>query len=457
MSNHLSPIMSLMACTLAAEALTGAGPAFLIGNAVDLSDEDTTQRLGSDVAYNSIDNQYLAVWFDTRNPGDNDIFAQRLSAAGERLGKNIPIMEFASAQIDPAVAYSSAGNQYVAVWRTQQAGFFNQARGRMIMADGATPAGDFFVNPGGLEADIVARETAAAGILSAEFLFTGRAGTINAQQLTPTGAFGSSIPLSVQFTSAPNGGVAYNPVDDEYLATFRDQVEENLKARLLIGGGQTIGDEIVVSDTFPASGRAAAVAHDPNNNRYLVLYGRFQEPNIDGQFVAADGTLIGANFTAISGTPSGAVPVVEYLQAINMYIVAWRAGGAIVGQMLDADGGLVGDPLTIEDDTAASNPRMAVNSQDNEVLVVWPDNRNLAGGQQDIFAQRIGFDTPNPADINGDGVVNGLDLGILLANWSIPPGSPGCGGASGGCPADLNGDGLVDGLDLGILLASWTL
>ena len=61
-----------------------------------------------------------------------------------------------------------------------------------------------------------------------------------------------------------------------------------------------------------------------------------------------------------------------------------------------------------------------------------------------------------PADINGDGVVNGLDLGILLANWSIPPGSPGCGGAPGGCPADLNGDGVVDGLDLGILLANWS-
>ena len=60
-------------------------------------------------------------------------------------------------------------------------------------------------------------------------------------------------------------------------------------------------------------------------------------------------------------------------------------------------------------------------------------------------------------DLNGDGVVNGLDLGILLANWSIPPGTPGCGGAPGGCPADLNGDGVVDGLDLGILLASWTL
>ena len=66
---------------------------------------------------------------------------------------------------------------------------------------------------------------------------------------------------------------------------------------------------------------------------------------------------------------------------------------------------------------------------------------------------------PSPADLNGDAIVDGLDLGILLANWSIPPGSPGCGGGRRGkpCPADINGDGTVDGLDLGILLASWSL
>ena len=64
--------------------------------------------------------------------------------------------------------------------------------------------------------------------------------------------------------------------------------------------------------------------------------------------------------------------------------------------------------------------------------------------------------TATPGDITGDGVVDGLDLGNLLANWSIPPGAPGCGGARP-CLADINQDGVVDGIDLGILLANWTL
>ena len=64
------------------------------------------------------------------------------------------------------------------------------------------------------------------------------------------------------------------------------------------------------------------------------------------------------------------------------------------------------------------------------------------------------------ADLDASGVVDGLDLGILLASWSIPPGGAGCGGrrgdpGPGGCPADVLADGVVDGLDLGVLLAHW--
>jgi len=48
------------------------------------------------------------------------------------------------------------------------------------------------------------------------------------------------------------------------------------------------------------------------------------------------------------------------------------------------------------------------------------------------------------ADLNRDEVVDGADLGILLQNW----GNPGIG--------DLDGNGTVDGADLGILLQHWT-
>jgi hypothetical protein len=50
------------------------------------------------------------------------------------------------------------------------------------------------------------------------------------------------------------------------------------------------------------------------------------------------------------------------------------------------------------------------------------------------------------ADLNGDGIVDGIDLAVLLAAWGFA-----------GHPADINGDGTVDGSDLAVLLARWTM
>jgi hypothetical protein len=49
-------------------------------------------------------------------------------------------------------------------------------------------------------------------------------------------------------------------------------------------------------------------------------------------------------------------------------------------------------------------------------------------------------------DLNADGSVNGVDLGIMLGAWGVDP--------DGG--ADINGDGVVDGIDLGLLLGNWS-
>ena len=49
----------------------------------------------------------------------------------------------------------------------------------------------------------------------------------------------------------------------------------------------------------------------------------------------------------------------------------------------------------------------------------------------------------NP-DLNGDQVVNGLDLGLLFADWGFS-----------NSPADLDLDGKVDGSDMGLMFAHW--
>lgn len=53
--------------------------------------------------------------------------------------------------------------------------------------------------------------------------------------------------------------------------------------------------------------------------------------------------------------------------------------------------------------------------------------------------------TRSAADLDGDGIVSGADLGILLGAW----------GPCSDCAADLNGDGIVDGADVGVMLGEW--
>ena len=68
----------------------------------------------------------------------------------------------------------------------------------------------------------------------------------------------------------------------------------------------------------------------------------------------------------------------------------------------------------------------------------------LSGGDRASFSTVLEL-APSPApDLDGDGRVNGADLGLVLANWAQ------CG------VGDLDGNDLVDGADVGLVLAGWT-
>ena len=73
---------------------------------------------------------------------------------------------------------------------------------------------------------------------------------------------------------------------------------------------------------------------------------------------------------------------------------------------------------------------------DGSVVEAGVDNLRIFG---------LECDDSLPGDLNGDGAVNGADVGIFLALWGTSD-----------ADADLNGDGTVNGADLGLLSANWT-
>jgi len=62
------------------------------------------------------------------------------------------------------------------------------------------------------------------------------------------------------------------------------------------------------------------------------------------------------------------------------------------------------------------------------------------------FTPNAALIVPIAGDINGDCVVNGADLAIVLGSW----------GPCEGCPADVFPDGVVDGADLAVVLGNWS-
>ena len=138
----------------------------------------------------------------------------------------------------------------------------------------------------------------------------------------------------------------------------------------------------------------------------------------------ADWSTPGGDFESI---PSGSVLIdangsyVFTGAGLAVDVQGWLDGGDNHGWIMTAD---VSEPRTVRQFAS----RESLNASARPTLVVVFEEGGI------------------PGDFNGDGDVNGADLGLLLGAWGPCP----------GCPEDMNGDGVVNGADLGLLLGAWT-
>ncbi|MSR29178.1 MAG: hypothetical protein EXS03_06355 [Phycisphaerales bacterium] len=150
-------------------------------------------------------------------------------------------------------------------------------------------------------------------------------------------------------------------------------------------------------------------------------------------------TLYSADFTAVTGGSGRAT-------------FAWQSStqygfDTLYANQLNADGTSAWTDGRVQVAPATDKSKMASVRLSGASVFAWGDG---ATGGVDILAQRVGDDRSiggnptDPADLNGDGLVDGTDLTIVLAAWGTADANP-----------DINDDGIVDGLDLTIILAGW--
>ncbi len=136
---------------------------------------------------------------------------------------------------------------------------------------------------------------------------------------------------------------------------------------------------------------------------------------------AAENEWIRQNFLTIAGQPT----------------TAWI--GATDQRVEDSFGWIGGEPLTFTA-WAPGEPNDSGAGEDFTVMLsngLWNDVPN------ELTAFGI-IEIPCSADLDGDGLISGPDLGILLGAWG-----------SAVSVADVNGDATVDAADLAVLLGAW--
>jgi hypothetical protein len=356
------------------------------------------------VAYSSAANEYLVVWQgddDTSPLVDNEreIFAQRVSAGGARLGGRIRVSDMGPngtttySADSSSVAYSAASNQYLIVWRGDDSTDEEyEVFGQRLTASGTEiGANDFRISDMGPDGDP------------------------NYAAYAP----------SVVYSSADNQWLVVWHGDDNTAPLVNNEFEV-FGQRLTASGTEGGANDFRISDMGPDGNPSydaltTSAAYSSADNQWLVAwYGddaTDEENEIFGQRLDRTGAQGGANDFRISdmgpdGTPNyGAyAPSVSYSSADNQWLVSWYGDdnsaplvdneAEIFGQRLDRTGAELGaNDFRISDmgpngnpNYAGYEPTVAYSSADNQWLVAWygdDDTDPLIDEENEIFGQRL--------------------------------------------------------------------
>ncbi len=359
-----------------------------VGNTFMVSNEGSLVELSPDIAYNSMRDEYLAVWYNDR-PGNDDIRAQRIAPGGGLLGGPFYISA-AGDGIDrryPRLAYNVKSDQYLVVWEHQEVSAGYSIHGRRVSGDGQVmDADDLIIRGAGINLYTPSKPAVAYAYSSDKYLVVWEETwhplpintSIVGQVVLGTGALeGNLITISQDpggyFRTNPD--LAYNLGRNEYLVAWEQFDPDanpqltDLYIRRVTGDGLALYPVTTKIAFYTVSSTGPAVAALPiqPDGQYLVVFEQHYSPDdwdILGVVISPDG----APLTYVDIASTGAdekKPSVSACMRRGQYLVAWKQKPSpsfllsnVAGRLVDAAGGLAGEPVYITG-MVADRPQLA--------------------------------------------------------------------------------------------------
>ena len=417
-----------------------SGEADLVGNHFPITTAAGNQQRPA-LAYHGRRHQYLVAWSDERHSATSgfDIYGQRVSPQGELIGGDLAIATASLTQAKPAVIYNPIDPQYFLVWEDgrRMAHSGSEIYGRRVRHTGRPAGTDFPISsepsPESLRPAFgnQTSPTTAYNSTEAQYLIVWEDARRGAANLDIYGQIVSStgelligpFPIAVAPNNQTLPFAAYNGTDNQYLVIWDDRRDratngQDLYGQILSAQGEPIGHNFPIAAGPDDEGRATVV-YNAIDQQYLAVWEDSRNlatngVDIYGQRLSNDGRLLGEAIPVSTAPMPQARPYVAHNSQTNEYLVVFRddrnmgtpTGRDIYGQRMAADGRLLGDNFPVSTAPGAQNfPSVAYNGTDNEYLVVWWEDRNAATSGDDIYGQRL----------SSTGVPLGGDLAIATA------------------------------------------
>ncbi len=253
-------------------------------------------------------------------------------------------------------------------------------------------------------------------------------------------------PAGDLFAFAARQDMAYNSTDNEFFIIFLGRRpgpmvsmdEFEVYGQRLTTSGANIGDPILLTsvDGLGSAGGAPQnrrVVYDPGANGYILVYDAQDTSlgatsvDIYGRLIAASGQPVGPTFVVDSASTSDNRPDVAVNTVDNEFLVVWERDTGVDSQRSisarrfnGANAAALGETFRIDTvNRFKGNPTVAYNGDDNQYLVAWTNNsfapqvQVLAADGTGQLAQEQDYATPGFFTSRSEIVYN-PDLGEYL-------------------------------------------